>query len=306
MNELKKMFEQNLVFQRKVIKNFDKLSLKEKQALTKDYILHCISELTEVLASINWKTWSDTNKKLSLVQLKEELIDAQKFLLNISLIWGMKHEEYFSKFERKTEVNLQRFVQKELLKQKNNLKLCAIDLDGTLYKYPETQIAFINKKLGTKFKISDSLSPAITKMPIKQYLKLKDEYRETTGEVYGNPKPMKGALELLQGLKRKGYSIMILSARPYKKYPNIFENTLRWLKKNDLQFDCVFWDNNKNEKIIREFPKLKFIVEDNPEEAEKIAAFKIKCYLLNRPYNLKYTNSKVKRIDSLTDILEDV
>lgn len=304
MNELKEMFRQNLNFQRKIIPNFDKLNMRQRQKLIKDYVLHSISELMELLDSINWKTWSDSAKKFSIVRAKEELIDLQKFNINIALLLGMTAEDFYKEFERKSEVNLQRFVQKELLKLKNKLKLCAIDLDGVIYPYGESFVKFVNDKLDSNFKVGESLSPLVTEIPMKKYLKLKDEYREKYGEIYKNPKPYPKVVELLKKLKKKGYHIIILSARPYKKYPNIYIRTLKWLRKNKVPFDFIYWDENKCEKIIKEFTNLKFIIEDNPIEAEKISAFKIKCYLYNRPYNLNYNNDKVIRINNFLDVLK--
>jgi len=42
-------------------------------------------------------------------------------------------------------------------------------------------------------------------------------------------------------LKKKGYEIIILSARPVKEYPKLWGDTLEWLKKNKIVYDAVFF-----------------------------------------------------------------
>lgn len=88
--------------------NFDKLSLEEKERLTKDMVLYLQAETIEFLNCIAWKVHRKQKIRASRKELKEEWIDMLKFLLNMALIWGFDSKEIVRQFYKVNKRNWKR------------------------------------------------------------------------------------------------------------------------------------------------------------------------------------------------------
>jgi len=105
--------------QKEFQKNFydlENLSEEEKIKLTKEFILSMHRELGEVLNEIPWKLHRANSKEYSNEHIQEELIDVQKFLLNLFLIWGMTPETFYDIFMKKSAI-----VQTRYDEEKNSI-----------------------------------------------------------------------------------------------------------------------------------------------------------------------------------------
>lgn len=287
--------------QLKINKALKGLSLKRKQKATKQMILSLMTEVTELLEEINWAPHKQ-KKKIIRSNIAEEIIDIFKYLLNVCLIWDISAKEFIKEFYRKTTVVEQKFINKELIEKlaKSKAKVCAVDLDGVLVDYPRCWVDFVNKKLGKDYK---DLFEARAKTNKLTYLKLKNLYRESGYKRKLNA--VKGASKFTQTLRRKGYKIIILTARPYKRYARLFADTKYWLDRKNIKYDAILFDANKHLTIIKQVPHLRFMVEDNRKLANDVANWGYKAFLLDNYYNQGSTHKKVVRIKKLNDILRN-
>jgi len=85
-------------------------TIDNKEKLTKDYILHLTAELGEVLNELNYKQHK-AKKIVNSEKVKEELIDIQKYLLNLFLVWGVSTQEFVKLFNDKSYKVEQRYEQ---------------------------------------------------------------------------------------------------------------------------------------------------------------------------------------------------
>ena len=282
---IKDIFEKQDSFNKNFISS--SAELEAKQTYTKDVILHLTHELHEVLDEINWKMHKSHNKDINLYRIKEEIIDSFKYLLNIALVWGFTAEEFVDMFYSKSFVVEKRFeMEKSLNSLKAFDKVCAFDIDGVLTDYPRCWVEYCSKRLKVNY-LSDSSSPYKAKERLQRYespvvlSNLRHEYRSSG---------MKATLHftehniasIFNSLREASYKIVLISARPFEKYPRIFLDTLLWLENNKLSADAILFDRNKHITITKYFPKLKFIVEDELQNAELIARSGFKTYLYDR------------------------
>ena len=79
-----------------------KNDIQYKQKITKDYILHLMSEMDELLRTINWKLNSKEEKKINFEHFEEEWIDMYKYWLSIGIIWGISPEDFEKAYWKKT------------------------------------------------------------------------------------------------------------------------------------------------------------------------------------------------------------
>jgi uncharacterized HAD superfamily protein len=296
----------------KQIIDFKNENVSYKTQMTKEQLLHLISEIDELLQGTGeWKIhkkFKNQNPRENVIC--EELVDMTKFIINIALIWNISPEKFVKEFKRKSMVNVQKFRQEEILNSLSKReKIAVFDLDGVICNYPENWLEFLNNKFYTSYRLNDvkDLELIAPEIPRKEYYEAKFEFRESGLEAL-SPKPIKYSKKVLEYLKRNGYTIVILSSRPYRKHKRLFADTIQWLNIHKIPFDCILWDENKEERIIKEIPNISFIVEDNPETVYKLSKIgNIKIYILDKPYNKNISKIlNVKRIKKLTEIISDI
>jgi hypothetical protein len=90
-----------------------------------------------------------------------------------------------------------------------------------------------------------------------------------------------GAVDFVNKLKENDYFVVLLTARPYKTVFRIYSDTLYWLESNNIKYDAIIWDENKETFILKYFMNnnIKFIVDDDFKNAKKLSENKIKVYL---------------------------
>jgi len=138
------------------------------------------------------------------------------------------------------------------------------------------------------------------------YRKIKREYR--TSGVKLNIPMMAGASRLTKELKKLGYKIIIITARPSNEYPEINKITNQWLRNTNIEYDSILFDKHKSTKVLEQVPHLAFSINDHFSEAKMISKFGFKTFLLNNKYNGIRENDTIDtniiRVDKLMDILK--
>jgi len=305
-NELKKIWSRQKKFNE--IINGKIRTLDEKQAITKEFILHMISEATEVLDEINWKIHrEDVYNKSNPVKessIREECIDVSKYIISIMQFWGMSSDDFINEFNKKSEVVEQRYKQERQLNLIEDKKVIGIDLDGVVFDYPKSYYDFIKKRIGKKINNNgsyDVYKNVSKEIGWKRAKSLKHQYRESGEKKFISE--IKNAAKTVNSLKRRGYKIVILSARPFREYPRIFSDTIFSLKRIGLKYDAIIFNEKKEEKIIERFPKMNFMIEDHGGNALKIAEKGYKVFLLDKPYNQGIEHKNIIRIDRIEEVL---
>jgi uncharacterized HAD superfamily protein len=266
------------------------LSLKEKA--TKDLALGVITEAMSVLDAVNWKVHHGEKFPVSRSNLLEQLIDVYKYLMSIASLWNFTPQEWQEEFERKDLVNWQRYRQDTTIKTLTAAsKVAAIDIDGVLCAYPENIIAFMNRRFAKVVTLKDIKSlHGVEDAYLEQGVKASD-YRLARLDFleegwYSKYSPvMNGASEFTHKLKDLGYTIVLLSSRPYEKHHRIFGDTVEWCQANKIAFDIIYWDKDKDMRIIKTFPNLRFLLDDDVDNVREVAKAGYLSILFERPYN---------------------
>lgn len=188
---------------------------------------------------------------------------------------------------------------KENWEREKDQKVAAIDLDGVLVDYPKCWVNWVNTNTQNKFKDLNEMKSSLT---YDEYRKLKKTYR-TVG-VKAMVPAVKDASNFVRTLQEHEYKVIILTSRPYRIYREIYNATLKWLENNKINPDGIIWDAQKHYAVLREFPYLKFMVEDNAELANQVARLGYKVYLLDNMYNKQPLENTCQRVFSLKQILQ--
>ena len=264
-----------------------------KEAATKDLALGIITEAMSVLEATNWKVHHGDKFPVSRSNLLEQLVDVYKYTMSTVALWDFTPEEWQHEFDRKDSVNWQRYRQDTTMKTLNaSSKVAAIDLDGVLCAYPENIIAYMNKRFSKSLTIKDiktlhGVEDAYLKAGVgaASYRLAKQDFMED-GWYSKYSEAMPGASEFTHKLKELGYTIVLLSARPYKEHNRIFGDTVEWCHTNNIAFDIIYWDKDKDMRIIKTFPNLSFLLDDDIDNVREVSKAGYLSLLLSRPYNL--------------------
>ena len=144
------------------------------------------------------------------------------------------------------------------------MKKAVIDIDGVLNNYPQTFIDFVNDSFASDFNTLKEIKQSI---PYERYKQLKEEYRMSPYK--NNASPKEGAKEMLHYLRNNNYLIYIITARPLFKY-NLLENTILWLKNNNLVYDYIYCSQKKDFTIFEKFGHIDFVIDDNCDNINNI------------------------------------
>jgi len=103
-NMLDEMMRLQKSFGKKFV-DFDNLSVEEKERWTKEFIICCLDELSEILNCTNHRHWKTPIYPINEIEIKYEIIDLLHFVLSLMLVWGMSPEEVFSVYVTKNREN---------------------------------------------------------------------------------------------------------------------------------------------------------------------------------------------------------
>ena len=283
-------------------------SKEKQQALVKDYALYAFGEIQELLNSFDWKSHrANPEFKYQRSATVGEYIDFCKYAESIGLILDIDTPEFLKEFEKKTRVVEQRYQQEKVLNLLNDENIIGVDLDGCLASYHAGFLEFVKLKTGKivvdsgKLRLWDDVSEVIG---VEKMEEIKHLYRDSG--IKANLPLIEGAVKGMQELKKLGYKIVILSSRPYHLYPRIFSDTQQWLEKNSIPYDAIFFAEDKDQKIIKRFPKLKFFIEDNGSFALNIALKGYKVFLLEKTYNAGPNHQNIMRVKNWNEVIRGV
>lgn len=85
-----------------------KIVLEEKERWTKEFIVCCFDELSEILNWTNWKHWKSKKYPIDETQIKYEIIDLLHFVISLALLYGMTADEMYKKYMIKNKENFNR------------------------------------------------------------------------------------------------------------------------------------------------------------------------------------------------------
>lgn len=300
----------NKIFKEKFNIEINTLSKDEKTKWIKEFILSGAKEFMEMLDEISWKQHTDQTADGN--NFLEEGIDAFKFLINCIIIAGYDDKQFIEKYKEKSFIVNFRYEQQKKMRLINEeSKIAFIDIDGIINHYPAEFIEFANEQIRfttTQQRIFKTVNQ-IKVWNYESYKKIKHEYRihgfEATKSVVRQE-----AVEIIRLLKSKEYIVVLLTARPYKKYNRLFFDTVQWLKENYIQYDLIFFEREKTKFTLENFSNCKrmFFIDDDVENINRLANYienpvLLKNLQLHNEDDYENVNKKVITIKSLETIL---
>lgn len=294
--------------------DFHNMTSEQKRFWTKEFYGHIVVELSQMLEKMQYKMHRNYSSDINEFNVKDNLIDAYKLLLGLLQIWFKDYNEFNKIFNDKSDIVDMRFQFEKI----NNItglqgpdNIIIVDIDGVLadletsmynfivnaykkiylYQLNEDQLSDIEKYLlSVKQQINyDNFVLNTTTRDIKKlypeiYEHCKHLYR--CSKNHRNLNKIENALKFTKQLKKLGYTIIIITARPYENYNNLWSDTMYWLNNNNIIYDALYFDNKKHEKILELFGKdhiyrIKGIIDDNINICNDFEKLGIKSFCID-------------------------
>jgi len=177
--------------------------------------------------------------------------------------------------------------------------LCGLDLDGVLCDIGPPVAGRIARRFGVATHPSAwtryDLRLLDLGLPRGPFLAFLDE---TFGDpaLYEEALPAEGAVFGVAALRAAGWGIVGITARP----PHLAAVTTAWLESHGLALDDVHHTALGTKADVARRLGVRATVEDNPAEAELLAAV-CESWLLDRPYNRHDAVRRARRVRSWDD-----
>ncbi len=177
--------------------------------------------------------------------------------------------------------------------------LCGLDLDGVLCDLAPPVAARIARRFGVATHPSAwtryDLRELELGLPRSAFVAFLDE---TFGDpaLYAEAHPTDGAAYGLAALRDAGWRLVGITARP----AHLADVTVRWLRSHGLDLDDVHHTPLGTKAEVARRLGVRATVEDNPVEAESLAAV-CDSWLLDRPYNRRDLVRRARRLQSWDD-----
>lgn len=255
----------------------------------RDMSLNLHSEIDELMRTTTWKRHrrSSTHRPNRDHRL-EELIDT--FKLWLTTVQGLEYtpDEIVQAYWRKSMVVRQRHSEEWIKKLDRPSVVIDIDnvlcdytvgfLEWVLHRYPRFGEAAQRLMVARRF----VAGPADLGASEVEWQEMKHEFRSRGHKRFLPTMP--GAREFLLWCRGQGYLIILLTSRPIDRYPNLYTDTLWWLKNNELFLqDWLWWSGNKGECLLEHHAAkwVKFVVEDDPRHVEQFLRVGLTVYWMH-------------------------
>lgn len=243
----------------------------DKLRVAKDYALGLQEEVSELARdATHYKAHVLKIPKAERGNIADEAADVFKYLVSICQLHGVRSDDLFDAFKRKTDVVADR-ARGYKLELERNTKLVITDLDGCVADLSGWQRQL--DTAGGNGPMSDG------KLRLLESLK-EDFYR---GGGFRDLPPIPGARETLRKMRAAGYSVAVITARPYWQYKRLYSDTIEWLKRHDIEYDLILFNKDKAEAIYEHIHPAQplFFIEDRAKHCLELANIGVKVLHLS-------------------------
>lgn len=98
---------------------------------------------------------------------------------------------------------------------------------------------------------------------------------------------MPSAASLAKMVRKNGAELWITTTRPYLRLDNIDPDTREWLRRNDIPYDYIFYDEHKYVKLLElvDADRIVAVLDDEMEQVMEAKEVGLPAILRRTPYN---------------------
>jgi hypothetical protein len=286
-DELERIWADQADFNR-LFRDVESMTFARRTAETKELTLHLISECDELLrASGAWKFHRRVDVMENPRAIGLELADIFKYLISIAQVHGFSAQDLVRLYWEKSMVVRQRYSQ-EYVNRDLDIPAVIVDIDNVLADYITGFVAWLVRHADVSGEVAQSILDRPRYIKAETLAMTEEAYRialhqfRVSGQHARLP-IMPGAKEFLDRIQSRRWATILLTARPIDRYPNLFSETLTWLRHHGLPFQWIWWARDKGEAIrsVQPTPYIEWAVDDEFRYVEQMAAVGARVFWLN-------------------------
>ena len=262
------------------------LSDREKEEITKTFILSMHAELSDLVSAVNYKDHRADCHPVNSDKILYKSVDIFRYLLAVLNLWSIDPDEFISACEDK---DLFLHARHQLSRSTDeNMPVVVFDVDDVIAEFRTDFNEWLNKEYNVKTN-PDSEEYYNTVGLVKEGLEPEGVFREFISrggfrDIALDPK----IVSLMQKLKNNGYWIHLLTARPGDN-SRVMYDTYRWLADNNIPHDAVDFSGEKfrwvaDQKFFNE-SRLICAIDDSSKHCAEYAKHGVKVIAPIKTYN---------------------
>lgn len=269
---------------------------RDRLNVTNELGLKAYKALSELLHEAAKEDCDQTNLTFTSV-------DVLRYIMSILNVWDVNSSDVEDAFKIK---DAQLSVALDMSRNEwQNQPVVIVDIDDVLAEFRGTFANFLTERFGIQAN-PESKQYYFVEEVQQDGFNPEAVFKAFVDEgMFRNLPVVPGAVDFLKGLKRKGYWIQLLTARP-KENKKIFYDTFYWLRENGIIFDDVDFSPEKFRwcAASKYYDKggIYQAIDDSPKHAIEYAKHGISVKVPIKSYNTDITDSE--NIEHYTDLYE--
>ncbi len=265
---------------------FDQNDMSDKDIVEK-HKTFCLSLHDEVAQLSNAVHYKDHRQEISPVDRQRvlyETIDIMRYSLATLNLWGITHKEFLDGFYARDASLWDK--KNRALSSWSGQKVAIVDVDDVIARFREGFFAWLNDRFDLDLSVDLPeyyYSGPVGSMTGEEAFSL---FIDEGG--FRDLKANNNVIETLQDLKKEGYWIQLLTARPDDNLKCMYD-TYHWLEKEKIPYDNLAFSSEKyrwlSDKPFFKNNKISFAIDDSPKHASEYATHGIKVAVPMRSYN---------------------
>ena len=264
----------------------ENLSRHQKEIHTQQLALCAHAELSALVNATNFKKHHGSLEKVDRDNIIYESIDVLRYIQAIQNVWNITSREVELAFEAKDAyLNSRKRIQDNPW---TGQPVAIVDMDDVLVDFRSCFARWLKEAYGLSVNVESEEYYFITEL---SKLELNPE------EVFSNfiaqdgflhLDPNFGARSFINELKKRGYWIQILTARPEEDLRCMY-NTYQWLEKYNFHYDDIAFSSEKFRWCAKskyyDSKSIAFAIDDSPKHASEYAKHGINVKVPIKSYN---------------------
>ena len=280
--------------------NPDELSEKEKEEITKTFVLSLHTAASDLVSAVNYKDHRQTQQEIDHAKIVYRSVDVFRYMLATLNLWQIKPEDFVKACEAKDNFLHMRHSH-ETTSRKAGQKVVIFDCDDVIAGFRET---FNNWLAEEKNILIDVDSKEYYNTVGVQDAGFEPEavFREFISNDGFRKLPVDNkVVDIMNTLREEGYWIQILTARPADNLVCYYD-TYWWLKKMNIPFDAIGFSGEKFRWLADQDyyseGAVVCAIDDSPKHSAELAKHGVRVVVPSLPYNEEVNNKPgITRID---------
>lgn len=280
------------------------MSSEEKQEMMKTFVLSLHGEISDLASSINYKDHRRKDKPVNHEAILFKTVDAYRYLLAILNLWEISGEEFANALAQKDE-----FLHYRHSLENNKWagqSVVLFDMDDVLAEFRTAFCEFAT--IFTGIKIDPNTTEYYNTTAFRENnIDSEEVFREfIRSRLFASLKPNKSFVKVFNNLKKRGFWMQILTARPADSL-FCYYDTFEWLSRHGVEADAVAFSAEKFRWLSDQefYGKTKvFAIDDSAKHASEYAKHGIDVIVPSTSYNQEVRGKdNVLYIDDHTNII---